>query len=79
MIQFAELYLRPALIVLVALGALAFFRAGSGPTSVAAENRISLDAGIKARLKALPPLRGRGVSADAFDSRPVLVTFFASW
>ena len=47
--------------------------------SPAAENRILLDDGIKARLIALTPLRRNGISADAFDGRPVLVTFFASW
>ena len=47
--------------------------------SPAAENRIILDDGIKARLQALTPLRRDGVGAGAFDGRPVLVTFFASW
>ena len=47
--------------------------------SPAAENRILLDDDIKARLMALTPLRRNGISADAFDGRPVLVTFFASW
>ena len=47
--------------------------------SPAAETRILLDDGIKARLMALTPLRRNGISADAFDGRPVLVTFFASW
>ncbi len=63
MIDILKRISRPALIFLVVIAAAALFRAGAGPTSVAAENRISLDA---------------GVSADAFNGRPVLVTFFAS-
>lgn len=37
-----------------------------------------LDAGLRDNLKSLQSLRGR-VDDSAFDGRPVLVTFFASW
>jgi|GEM_PF-928491 hypothetical protein len=77
MSQILKQILRPALIFLAMIAVVALFRAG--PASVAAENRISLDAGVKARLQILTPLRRTGISADAFNGRPVLVTFFASW
>ena len=79
MMQMLKRFIRPVLIFLVVIAAVAFLRAGSGPASVAAENRISLDAGVKARLKNFTPLRRAGISVDAFNGRPVLVTFFASW
>lgn len=51
-----------------------------GPTaSVKAENKITLTNEVKQRLMELKPMRGAGVNNTAFDGRPVLVTFFASW
>ena len=46
---------------------------------VKAADDIVLSAEVKARVMALEPLRGNGVNGTAFDGRPVLVTFFASW
>ncbi len=46
---------------------------------VKAADDIVLSAEVKARVMALEPLRGNGVEGAAFDGRPVLVTFFASW
>jgi len=44
-----------------------------------ARNKITLTQEIKQRLIDAPPLRGEGVTREAFDGKPVLVTFFASW
>lgn len=43
------------------------------------ENKITLTDAVKARLISAKPLRGNGVNNTAFDGRPILVTFFASW
>lgn len=40
--------------------------------------QVRLDDGLRGILKSLDPLRGT-VDDSAFDGRPVLVTFFASW
>jgi len=40
--------------------------------------QASLDEGLRNNLKALEALRGK-VDDTAFDGRPILVTFFASW
>ena len=51
-----------------------------GPTaSVQAQNKITLTPEVKERLISAKPMRGDGVNNTAFDGRPVLVTFFASW
>ena len=52
---------------------------GGGVPPAQAQDRLELSASMKARLGALKPLRPKGVDATAFDGRPVLVTFFASW
>lgn len=44
-----------------------------------AQNKITLTDGIKQRLIDAPPLKGDGVTREAFNGKPVLVTFFASW
>lgn len=44
-----------------------------------AQNKITLTPEIKQRLIDAPPLRGDGVTREAFNGKPVLVTFFASW
>ena len=49
------------------------------PASGPAAGEIKLTADVQARLMALEPLRGNGINGTAFDGRPVLVTFFASW
>jgi cytochrome c biogenesis protein CcmG/thiol:disulfide interchange protein DsbE len=45
----------------------------------AAAQLAALDESLRTILKSLTPLRGEGVDDSAFDGRPVLVTFFASW
>jgi thiol-disulfide isomerase/thioredoxin len=47
-------------------------------TPAQAQDRLQLTSQVKAQLMALTALRD-GVEASAFDGRPVLVTFFASW
>ena len=44
-----------------------------------AQNKITLTDDIKQRLIDAPPLKGDGVTREAFNGKPVLVTFFASW
>ncbi len=44
-----------------------------------AQNKITLTPEIKQRLIDAPPLKGDGVTREAFNGKPVLVTFFASW
>ena len=44
-----------------------------------AQNKISLTQEIKQRLIDAPPLKGDGVTREAFNGKPILVTFFASW
>ncbi len=44
----------------------------------AAAQQASLDEGLRNNLKSLEVLQGK-VDDSAFDGRPVLVTFFASW
>lgn len=44
-----------------------------------AQNKITLTQEIKQRLIDAPPLKGDGVTREAFNGKPVLVTFFASW
>lgn len=44
-----------------------------------AQNKITLTDEIKQRLIDAPPLKGDGVTREAFNGKPVLVTFFASW
>ena len=44
-----------------------------------AQNKITLTQEIKQRLIDAPPLKGAGVTREAFNGKPVLVTFFASW
>ncbi len=44
----------------------------------AGAQQVSLDAGLRNKLKSLEAIRGT-VDDTAFDGRPVLVTFFASW
>ena len=50
-----------------------------GAAAVKARDGIVLNADVQARIMALQPLRGSGIKGTAFDGRPVLVTFFASW
>ena len=58
---------------------LAAFVLASAPASAQAQNKITLTQEIKQRLIDAPPLKGDGVTREAFNGKPVLVTFFASW
>lgn len=47
--------------------------------SAFAAEPVHLNSELKREISALKPLRGAGINNTAFDGRPVLVTFFASW
>ena len=61
---------------LLGLFLVAFMLAG---VPAQAQNKITLTQEIKQRLIDAPPLRGDGVTREAFNGKPILVTFFASW
>ena len=62
---------RWALVLIVAIAAASL-------QTVQTQDRLELTQQVKTQLIALNALRD-GVDASAFDGRPVLVTFFASW
>ena len=58
------------------LSSLALPLLAAGP---AVAQQARLDDSLRDTLKSLEPLRDKPVDDSAFDGRPVLVTFFASW
>jgi hypothetical protein len=51
----------------------------SGPLPSKAEQTIVLSEQVKSALTKAKRVSGPNVDQSAFDGRPVLVTFFASW
>jgi large-conductance mechanosensitive channel len=49
------------------------------PVHADSGKKIHLSDSVKATLIAAKPVQGAGVKDEAFNGRPVLVTFFASW
>lgn len=63
--------------IFAAVAALGLAWAAATPATAATP--ITLTDDLKREISALKPLRGTGINNTAFDGRPVLVTFFASW
>lgn len=60
---------------IIALGVFAFM----APLPADAAQKVSLNDAVKNALIAAKSVHGSTVDQNAFDGRPVLVSFFASW